>query len=363
MKISKKQLSILIERYLLKEEITGTKGIVYHGSSLEPDKFLLLLQQGKIGPTEGSVNAFGYGLYTFYNYDNVNHYGEYLYKLEVDLKGFICFTEDSCKEVYGKLLTPLNQLMECAKVYPHNKNKIQEMINFMLRGKDKTGESSESKFKFLNKPISEWDSALIRKFNSYANFVVPGIIFRDSEGPNCLIHDSRIVAPLAYQDAIIPRDKDGNISCIYDSKMIVRKKLDSEGNQVYETLPADPSIGQMEDEVYPATETVYDYYLVKGFPICYSANPEKMNPESPEYDQEYVNKNAYLLDKQSFYSPKMRKFDVNDMNRWKNIDDVDRSPLQRVSDPLTAPGSDLNLRGFGKPAKKDEMPHLFIPKR
>lgn len=359
MKITQRQLLTLIESYLLTEEITGTQGIVYHGSSLNPEEFVRLLQQGEIGPTEGSVNAFGYGLYTFYNYDNVNHYGEYLYKLEVNLKGYICFTEDSCKEVYGKILTPLQQLMECAKEYPHNKNKIQEMINFMISGKDKSGESSEKKFKFLNRPIKEWDSALIKRFNSYANFVVPGIIFKDSEGPNCLIHDSRTVIPLAYQEGKVPRNKKGEVSC-YDVVMRRVKKVDSEGNQVYETLPADPSIGQMEDEVYPAVETVYDYHPVKGFPGCYASNPQKMNPESPGYDQEYVNQNALQMDRN--YSFKTRKFDVNDMSRWKDINDFDQSSLQRISDPLTAPGSDLNLRGFGRPKDKERKPHLFVPK-
>lgn len=360
MKITQKQLLTLIESYLLTEEIKGTQGIVYHGSKLNPEEFVRLLQQGKIGSKKGSVNAFGYGLYTFYdNVNTANHYGEYLYKLEVDLKGFICFQEEACNEVYGKLLTPLQQLMECAKAYPHNKNKIQEMLKFMIK------EDREKNYNFLNKPIKEYDEGDIKLFNKYANFVVPGIIFKDKEGPNCLIHDSRIVAPLAYQEAKIPRDKDGNISCIYDSKMIVRKKLDSEGKQVYETLPADPSIGQMEDEVYPATEKVFNYYLVKGFPICYANNPKKMNPDSPEYDQEYVNKNAHLLDPAYFYSPRMRKFDVNDSSRWKNIDNFDRSTQQSVANPLTAAGSNLNLRAFGSFPKKggeNSKPHLFVPK-
>ena len=358
MKISKKQLSRLVEAYLLKEEITGTKGIVYHGSHLEPKKFINLLKAGKIGPQEGSVNAFGYGLYTFYNYDDANQYGNYLYKLEVDLKGYICFTEDACKQIYGKLLTPLQQLMECAKAYPHNKNKIKEMIEFMIK------EDKESNYNFLNRPIKNYDEADVQNFNSYANFVVPGIIFEDREGPNCLVHDSRTVVLLAYQESKDPRDSEGKFDYLRTEDRIEFVK-DENGNPVYEILPAIPRLGIPEDKV-PKQRKVVNFIPNPDFVRNYIPDslPPKFNPESDQYDQDFVNRNIGMIDALAT-SLKRKKFDVNDMSRWVNINDIDRSPSQRVSNPSTAQGSDLKLRAFGKRKhlKRKEMPQRFIPKR
>ena len=105
-------------RQLLKEEVYGTLATVYHGSKQPPDEFLKIFESGGMSTNwkagEGVGSVYGHGLYSVL--DSVDNstvegsYGKWLYKLKVNLYGFIIFDEHICKKVYGDSIPPLEQM-------------------------------------------------------------------------------------------------------------------------------------------------------------------------------------------------------------------------------------------------------------
>ena len=63
-----------------------------------------LFAKNKFEPQPGSANVYGHGMYTFYELREGDwQYGTWLYKLEVDLTNYICFDQEACRQIYGKI--------------------------------------------------------------------------------------------------------------------------------------------------------------------------------------------------------------------------------------------------------------------
>ena len=95
MRITETILKKLIFEMLLTEKVYGAQATVYHGSRLPPDKFIELFKNQSFQPGNIENQAFGAGLYCVYDLKNCKTndgaYGSYVYKLKVNLNGFICF--------------------------------------------------------------------------------------------------------------------------------------------------------------------------------------------------------------------------------------------------------------------------------
>jgi len=102
-----------IREMLLQERVFGAQAFVYHGSRTGPDVMIDLLANDAFKPGMGSGDMYGKGLYTVYDYEgtqtSTGGYGEYVYKLRVNLYGYISFDEDVTVLIYGKNLRPSEQ--------------------------------------------------------------------------------------------------------------------------------------------------------------------------------------------------------------------------------------------------------------
>jgi len=183
-------------RLLLKEEVYGTIATVYHGSQQPPKEFLKVFETGDASsyastgwkPGKGVGSMYGHGLYSVWM--KTDHqtfrgeYGKWLYKLKVNLHGFIIFDEAVCKKVYGKSITPLEQMKLIGKER-ELKNASQEELEALS-----------------NLPVANQRSANLAQDSS--NFLkgrVNGIVFFGwNDGPVVLIYDPDIVTPIAWSN-------------------------------------------------------------------------------------------------------------------------------------------------------------------
>jgi hypothetical protein len=192
-KITESQLRQQV-KFLLKEEVYGTIATVYHGSKQPPEEFLKLFETGDGSsyastgwlPGKGVGSAYGHGMYSVWM--KTDHktfrgdYGEWIYKLKVNLYGFIIFDETICQKVYGESITPLEQMKLIGKE--------QELRK-----------ASEKELEILSTPpIKGARSAGIAQGSS--NFLksrVNGIVFfGDNDGPVVLVYDPDIATPIAW---------------------------------------------------------------------------------------------------------------------------------------------------------------------
>ncbi len=181
-------------KLLLKEEVYGTIATVYHGSTQPPEEFLKIFETGDASsyvstgwkPGKGAGSMYGHGLYTVWMKTDhrtfEGEYGSWIYKFKVNLHGFIIFDETICKKVYGKSITPLEQMK--------------------LIGKERELKSaSKEELKLLSNPPvkNERSAGLAQETSNFLKGRVNGIVFFGSnDGPVVLIYDPDIVTPLAW---------------------------------------------------------------------------------------------------------------------------------------------------------------------
>jgi hypothetical protein len=193
MQITESQLRQQV-KLLLKEEVYGTIATVYHGSKQPPEEFLKLFETGDLSnykstgwaPGQGVGSSYGHGLYSVWI--KTNHqtfkggYGNWVYKLKVNLHGFIIFDEDVCQKVYKKSITPLEQMKLIGKE--------QELRK-----------ASKEEIRVLSSlPVKDDRSAdLALRASSFLRGRVNGIVFFGwNDGPVVLIYDPDIATPMAW---------------------------------------------------------------------------------------------------------------------------------------------------------------------
>lgn len=172
-------LKELIKEVLLQEEVFGAQAFVYHGSTTPPEKFLDYLLKDTFKAGEGAGSAYGRGLYTVYDLQGTGTdrgaYGKYLYKLKVNLYGFIIFDPDIAKLVYKKELSPAEQA---------------ELV-----GKDELAATLPRNFTGMN-----FTSSIAMKYAGILSGRVKGIVFTgETDGKVAVIYDSSIVVPVSYK--------------------------------------------------------------------------------------------------------------------------------------------------------------------
>ena len=205
MKLTKNILLETIES-VLNEEVYGAMATVYHGSTASPRKFLKLLKKKDFRSERG---YYGKGLYTVFEMDkhiSGGFYGEYLYKMNVKLYGFLIFDEEVCKKVYKKSLTILEQIKlmpngqqivskmkKLEKQIPDNRFKIADYA-MPLSAYVKDDDFDEEKHDY-----DQGSSVLF--FNNFFNTDIPGLVFYGKDGATVLIHNISSVIPLSWSYA------------------------------------------------------------------------------------------------------------------------------------------------------------------
>jgi hypothetical protein len=183
-------------RRFLSEQVFGKQAFVYHGTSAKPDKFIPAVLGDRLVP--GGSDQYGRGLYTVFedDYDTKTFKGQYghnLYKLKVNLDGFVIFDPEACKKVYGKVLTIGEQLKMMGK-----ESAIEELID---DHKDDTEFDVE---KDLNNDLPNdvnWWNLQVMKYKDVLQRHVKGLMFgTKTEGKVAVIYDPSIVVPASYAD-------------------------------------------------------------------------------------------------------------------------------------------------------------------
>ena len=176
-----KLLESLIKEVLLTEEVFGAQAFVYHGSTSPPEEFLDYLLKDTFMAGEFAGSTYGKGLYTVYDLQGTGTdrgaYGEYLYKLKVNLYGFIIFDPDIATLVYKKQLSPSEQAT--------------------LLGKNELASKLPRAFPEIN-----FTSNIAKKYSGMLTGRVKGIVFTgERDGKVAVIYDPSIAVPISYKEA------------------------------------------------------------------------------------------------------------------------------------------------------------------
>jgi len=177
---------------LLTEQVFGKQAFVYHGSRSLPSTLLPELLADTFTP--GSGDMYGKGLYTVYSPDPKQQtfngsYGDYVYKLKVNLHGFIIFDADVCQKVYGSNLSPVEQLELLDEAETLKELKSQSHTSFDAKDLSRK----------LDRPGS-MTSARALKYHKILSKYVKGIIFTGKQdGQVAVIYDPASVVPAAWK--------------------------------------------------------------------------------------------------------------------------------------------------------------------
>jgi|694.fasta_scaffold85085_3 hypothetical protein len=176
-----------IREMLLQERVFGAQAFVYHGSRTGPKSMIDFFTKGTFNPGLGAGGVYGKGLYSVYDYDGTptsnGEYGEYVYKLRVNLYGYISFDENVTVQIYGKNLRPSEQ----AELIGASKYVVEVLQNY---DEPKAGEfTSQRAF-----PASKLIKGLVK-----------GLIFTGgNDGRVALAYDPSTVTPVAWKNVADP---------------------------------------------------------------------------------------------------------------------------------------------------------------
>lgn len=203
-------------RQILQEQVFGAQAFVYHGSELDPADFMKIIESNTFDPGKGAGAMYGRGLYTIYDVDwNSNtfegQYGQFTYKMKVNLNGYLIFDPDACQKVYGKNLSLKEQMMRNGQAGLYKRilevgtaKKWQIDVSFREPGMWQNTKVED----MLNEPnlyrLFEHTSELALPISKLAQGSVPGLVFTGStDGKVCLIYDPSTVVVVGYYDVSI----------------------------------------------------------------------------------------------------------------------------------------------------------------
>jgi hypothetical protein len=172
----------LIREFLLQEEVFGAQAFVYHGSRTAPDVLIPALLNDKFNPGGSFGDLYGKGLYTVYDLEGtptgMGGYGKYIYKLKINLYGFISFDSAVTKLIYKRDLEPWQQAQELGL-----DSSIVEMLKESKQDRDDQFTSDEA--------LSVTDSLSGK---------VKGIIYTGRKDGRCaLAYDASVAVPVAWK--------------------------------------------------------------------------------------------------------------------------------------------------------------------
>lgn len=174
----------LIREMLLQEEVYGAMAAVYTGSPSPPDVFIDLIVNDKLEPGKGKGSTYGKGLYTVYDLSGTQtekgFYGNYIYKLAINLYGYLCFDKDIAAKVYGKPLTVIEQM------------ELLKMDEDVIESARRVFEQVPSDSRFTAKQA--------QPISIYVRGIVKGLVFTgEHDGRVAVVYDASTVSPLAYR--------------------------------------------------------------------------------------------------------------------------------------------------------------------
>ena len=218
-------------RNFLQEELSGNKATAYHGSETPPEEFPKILKDWKSGKGSGKAQ-YGNGAYLVLDEDKFEsktfdgRYGQHLYKLEVDLTGFVIFNPEAAQEVHGANTSVAAQLRDMGKpeVIEALKEHLADRAEQVERedderttrgGPDADINLSQSKYSWAHNPLAlegkletELDdlgnprawNALAQEYAPVLQDHVNGVLFAAGSEDNRVIavYKPEIMVPIAH---------------------------------------------------------------------------------------------------------------------------------------------------------------------
>lgn len=168
-------------------EVYGSQAVIYHGSHSEPNDFIPWILENKFEAGGGFGGLYGYGLYCVYDLNRTatdsGRYGPFIYKLKVNLNGFICFDRNIAKLVYGDDLYPFEQGQRLG---------LSRQIIDMLKSIDSDDHDDSYN--------SSWSSVRAKSISDYLKGKVKGLIFTGSnDGRVAVVYDPAVVVPISWK--------------------------------------------------------------------------------------------------------------------------------------------------------------------
>lgn len=220
---------------LLTEKVYGAQAIVYHGSKTPPEDMIKIFTEDKFDPGQGAGSMYGNGLYTVYGEEQhtptfIGGYGKWIYKLKINLYGFIIFDSDVCQKVYGEKLSPMQQLKKLGhddiiekleEEYRKKSEFAKTAISTLKRGETPT------KLKFIDK--------LKRLFGPLPQEIQPttrqlGWLYQRAEGNvsgpperELTSEDAQILSNILSKKVkgiVFTGGQDGRVAVVYDTSIV-----------------------------------------------------------------------------------------------------------------------------------------------
>jgi hypothetical protein len=281
-------------RKVLNEKVYGKLATVFHSSRTPPEDFIPLLVSGEFNPGKGAGAMYGPGLYTVFQLKGSKTanfgYGDSIYKLKLNLDGFLILNVEVCKKVYGKPLSIKDQLLASGNrraIQKFENNHLSTLINLpllkleayahggawdldpgSLEGSDaeksikKSKEYSIKRYGFVAPRTAPFALELVSN-NGW--MLIPGIIYTgDNDGLCALVYDGNAATPLAYtkkEDVNFPKEKNPLVAAIFgvdsessrEEKDFTWTKLSKE--QIKKAVGRIQKKGNTKDLLYKKAET------------------------------------------------------------------------------------------------------------
>ena len=202
-------------RQILQEKVFGNQAFVYHGSDLPPEKFSEIIESNAFEPGKGAGAMYGKGLYTVYDEDPNSEtftggYGDFVYKLKVNLSGFLIFDYSVCVKVHGKPMSLKDQLAKMGMQDTYNIIRkawpgLQKPSSWAQEGLTFEHFFDED---FVDLPYT---SKLAIVIKDYVANKASGMIFTGQhDGKVCIIYDPSTVVLTAYSELSYNEPEEGS---------------------------------------------------------------------------------------------------------------------------------------------------------
>jgi hypothetical protein len=169
---------------LLREEVYGAMAFVYTGSQSPPDIFIPMIVNDDLQPGKGKGGLYGKGLYTVYDLPGTQtekgFYGNHIYKLAINLYGYLCFDMPVATKVYGHPM-PVAEQAEMLEL----DEEVVEKIRIIMSDPAIVGKRTAVG--------AQQVSLLVRG-------IVKGLVFTgDHDGQVAVVYDAATVTPVAHR--------------------------------------------------------------------------------------------------------------------------------------------------------------------
>ena len=215
MRITESKLRRYIRQALL-EQVIGNQAFVYHGSELPPDDFIDMMESNKFEPGRGAGAMYGKGLYTVYDPDPnsptfTGQYGNNIYRIKVNLSGFLIFDSSTCAKVHGKKMSLEDQLKKLGM-----QNELEKIKWWWPDTYHSNDNYVPYKKAFEDEDLSAsfgYTSDIAYALSSKLKNRVAGMIFTGrKDGKVCVIYDPSTCVVVSHADAFdshMPNDGKG----------------------------------------------------------------------------------------------------------------------------------------------------------